>query len=401
MATLETKLAGEGDLDSIIRLREEQEAVKKSGGTTSHSDKPLVELQTKYLTALKTITDESSVARGKVAADTAKRLKVQELVLAKAGNVDGALAFRKAGEEFLAELAASGAVVESKAPRGEFLDDPRLSEFLVIKPLKPIEYSTERPPVVEKPFLIQGRWLENMTMPLAKQRIAESVVIGDRMKQKWPLIVVQPGTVWTGSGSIAIELSGANFVATGARFNKVFMSPDHATQFNFVDCVLDDCGFGKGGVWYGGDQAAKTYFKNCLVIKRFGERMNVTDNGIRAEKSVFQGIDFHSFRFRKNQPANYVNHEWLRLVNCRFVDCRVPLSILLLTRECVFENCTFLDDKNVPDDEEPITKAMEIIYYTRNSRGQFLNLPEKVKLTEKRDTDLKGVVIPTVSSFTL
>ncbi|RYD25768.1 MAG: hypothetical protein EOP87_23860, partial [Verrucomicrobiaceae bacterium] len=64
---LEKKLAAEGNLDLIVRLREEREAIKESGAPTAHADKELVALREKYLAARKVIRDELAAANAKVA----------------------------------------------------------------------------------------------------------------------------------------------------------------------------------------------------------------------------------------------------------------------------------------------------------------------------------------------
>ncbi len=104
---LEQKLAGAGDLDAIVRLREEREAVEKSSETTSHDDKPLVELREKYLAARQSIRDQADASRSDITKSFTLKLQVLETELAKAGNVDTALALRKEREQLLRGLTST------------------------------------------------------------------------------------------------------------------------------------------------------------------------------------------------------------------------------------------------------------------------------------------------------
>lgn len=104
---LEQKLAAAGDLDAIVRVREEREAVEKSSGTTSHEDKSLVELREKYLTARKSIHDETGAARRKITRDFTLKLQELETELTKAGDVETAITLRKERERLLLELAGT------------------------------------------------------------------------------------------------------------------------------------------------------------------------------------------------------------------------------------------------------------------------------------------------------
>ena len=265
-----------------------------------------------------------------------------------------------------------------------------------VKPLEAIEVPKDTPPDFKDAFDIKDRWLDPITVPARKERVHSAIVIGDRMKKKWPTMVIAPGNVWAGTKSGRLELSGGQFVARQCRFERLPIEVDHACRYFFLNCSFDDCRFGKGGVWYGGDLAGKYYFENCIIRKNFANPVNLVDTGFRIQTSVFDGIDLPSMNFRGKEPADYVNERWLRIVNCRFVKCTLPVSFLLLTRDCVYENCTFIEDA---EPMEALKKPIEINLYVKNSKSKIRAYPAFVALKEKPDTDLKDVVIPTASSL--
>lgn len=392
LAALETKLAAEGNLEAIVHLRQEREAVEKGQPSTTYPDKPLAELRDKYGVALKAIRDELAAARAKTVAAVTPKIREQESLLTKAGKVAEAVALRQEGERMVQELATG------IAPPIPEETSPAVSPALL--PLKAIDLPTDKPPLVEKPFSIKGRWLESLTTPAGRQRISEPIIMGDRGKKAWISVVIPPGSHWTGSKGQYIELSAGKVLASKSRFEEIFMAPDLACNFYFLNCAFDGCGFGKGGVWYGWDHAGKFYFENCIISKRFGKDMNIVDTGYRVQTSVFENIEFTPFRFRKKEPADYVNQPWLRIVNSRFVDCQVPVSVLLLTRDCIFENCTFVNDLEDAN-QEPFNKAIETVIYTRGCKSRITKMHEKVTLTERPDTELKGGVVPTAASLAI
>lgn len=387
---LEKKLATEGDLDAIVRLREEREAVTATAGTTTHADKPLAELREKYSAALKIIRTDLAGARAKITTELTQKLREQEGVLTKAGKVDEALALRKEGERLLLELSAGTGTEEVKLE-----DDPRSTAPVDLMPLEPITIPKGSPALNEKAFAIKGRWLESMTLPVAKRRIGEPIVIGDRMKKQWPSVVLSPGTVWSGSDGARLDVSAGNFLASKVRFESLPIAADLACKFYFQNCSFDDCAFGKGGVWYGSSQAAKFYFENCIVNKNLSREIDIVDHGFRAQTSVFQKVDFPPVSFRKKQPSDFLNHPWMRFVNCRFVDCKIPASFALLTRDCIFVNCSFEED----DKLAPATKPTDVVVYVSNCKWRITKLPANITLTQKPDTEWKGVQIPTVASL--
>ncbi len=384
---LEKKSAAAGNLDLVVRVREEMDAVRKDGSVTAHSDAPLVELRKVYRDLVDGVEGEARAARAKWVDVFEKGIKEREVEWTKAGRVDEALALRQERERLVLIYAPE------RAGEIAFADDPRSSVPVETRELPPIDVPDETPPVNERPFA-ERQWMESMTILTSKQRVREPVSAGDRGKHKRPLIVVSPGSIWTASGNGHVFLSFAQFVARESRFEKFPFVCDHASNYYFIGCEFDGSTIQRGGIWWGGALAAKFYLERCAFRKTFikGERMKTDDYGIRAQECVFEGVELPWVAFEKAQPADFVNERWLRFVRCRFIGCEVPASFLLLTRDCVFENCTFVNDGGEIMENEP--KAVEIVYYTENCKSRISGFPEVFRLIEKPVAELK-VTVPT------
>lgn len=403
---LEKKFRSEGDLDAVLRVREEREEVLKSGTTTAHTDKALVDLRAKYTSALAAIDQAQSAAHTKAMEQFRASLRGSESALVKDGKVEEAVALRQEGALLLEELdglakTAQAPAANTAAANADWQEDPRSRQRTDLKELPEMEIPSERPEEFDKAFLQKDRWLESITVPQVRQRVRENVVIGDRGKQAWPLVVVAPGSHWAGAGNTTIELSAGKIVAETGRFEKLIFLADLDCQYFFTRCIFDDCRFDKGGIWYGFEQAGKFYFKECLVRGAFsGNSINVVDHGFRAERTVFENVKFPNMLFRDKQPADYLNHRWLRLVHCRFVGCTLPLSFLSLTHECLFENCTFIDDpKPAKPGEEKVLKPIHLVIYVKDCRSRLGRLPENVTLEERPASDYQGPAIPTAAEL--
>ncbi len=301
---------------------------------------------------------------------------------------------------------------KAKPPGLEFPAARRMAAALVAMPLlfggvsaadEPrhnlplIDVPTEEPPVAEKPFGSK-EWMESMTIPVGRHRFREAVSIGDRGKHKRPLILIPAGSSWSGSGSGKTFISFGRMVARKSSFEKFRFESDHACESYFLQSQFDDCLFHRGGIWWGGLHPAKFYFENCLFSKGFmGPRMKVEDYGIRADRCVFVGVKFGEVKYEKHQPAKFVNERWFKFVNCRFVRCSLPSSVLLQTLDCVFEECTFVDDSESMAEVDEFT-PMEVSLYARNCRNRISKLPAELKLIEKPADEVPAGDIPTAEN---
>jgi hypothetical protein len=390
LKALEERVRSTGDLDAVIRVREEAESITKSGEATSHGDKGITDLREKYIVARSAIMKEANSARMKVVESLTRAVREKETALTKAGQVDEALAIRKEGEQMLLELSA-GLGNEGV----EFAEDSRATQATELTELKKINVPTTAPVLFEKPFEIKGTWLESMTLPPLKQRITEQVTLGDRGKKKWPTIVLPKGTVWSGRDT-RIFSSAAFIVATKSSFDRLSFLGDLASDFYFVNCSFDESTLNRGGGWWGWDQASKYYLENCVVSNSLATAWNVVDNGFRVRTSVFEKVELPTISFKDKEPANYLNHPWFKFENCRFVGCKVPSSFVLATRDCIFQDCVFVDDPGLKEGKKPIDV---VIYVAPGGRYDISKLPKNVTIIRRPDTEWKGGIIPTAQAL--
>ncbi|RYD22478.1 MAG: hypothetical protein EOP88_07930 [Verrucomicrobiaceae bacterium] len=391
---LEKTLAASGQLDAIVNLRAERDEVRKTGATTSHDDKPIADLRVKYLKSLEGIDTATKDARTKAVESLAKRIREQETALTKAGKVDEALNLRKEGERMMLEF-SGGAAADTVA----FADDPRSNALPNQKDLEIIKLPPEEPPVVENPFAIKGNWETSMTVPAMKQKVREPIVVGHRESNKWATIVISSHSIWSGAERGKVHQAAGNVIARKSRFESLELGADHASRYYFANCAFTNCTFPKVGWWHdGGWFWAKHYFENCYIKGSYADNLTIDYNGLRADTCVFEDVEFPTYRWGKHQPADFANDKWLKIVNSRFVKCKMPLSFLLLTRDCVFESCVVSDDINRGDDVE-ITKPLQIDMYVSNTQVRLNKRPPVVTINQKKYNEIK-VRVPTAASLT-
>lgn len=391
---LEKTLAASGKLDAILNVRNEKEEVRKTGGTTNHQDKELVDLREKYLKSLEVIDAGMKTSRAKVAEGISKKIREQEAVLTKSGKVDEALKLREQGGQLVLEM-SGGTAADAVA----FADDPRANSLPNLRDLEIIKLPPEEPPVAENPFAIKGNWETSMTVPTVKQKIREPIIVGHRENNKWATIVISPHSIWSGAERGKVHLAASNFIARKSRFEGLELGADHASRYYFANCAFTNCKFPKVGWWHDpGWFWAKHYFENCYIKGSYADNLTIEYNGLRADNCVFEDVEFPTYRWGKHQPADFANDKWLKIVNSRFVKCKIPLSFLLFTRDCIFENCVVSDDIDKWNDVE-ITKPLQIDMYVSNTQVRLNKRPPAVTINQKRYNEIK-VTVPTATSLT-
>jgi hypothetical protein len=69
--------------------------------------------------------------------------------------------------------------------------------------------------------------------------------------------------------------------------------------------------------------------------------------GMKLDGCTFHDVDFIPIGFKADAGAEAAK-DWLSIQNCRFINCRVPESFALATKNCVFEKCTFGELEEIP-----------------------------------------------------
>jgi hypothetical protein len=102
-----------------------------------------------------------------------------------------------------------------------------------------------------------------------------------------------------------------------------------------------------------------------VINGSFMRGWKVSEVGMKLDSCTLIDLDLGPVIFREDASAE-LTKGWLTIQNCRFIRCRVPESLALLTRNCVFEKCTF-----APAEEKLQTKApLQATLYIQDCTNQ-------------------------------
>jgi hypothetical protein len=82
--------------------------------------------------------------------------------------------------------------------------------------------------------------------------------------------------------------------------------------------------------------------------------------GMKLESCTLQDVDLSPIVFKEDAGVEAVK-DWVGIQNCRFINCRVPESFALATKNCVFEKCTF----GPPDEKLPVKTPLNAVIYVQ------------------------------------
>jgi len=127
-------------------------------------------------------------------------------------------------------------------------------------------------------------------------------------------------------------------------------------------------------------------FKNrptCLAALAAMLLVVVLIQPVRSETVELPTIKF------KGEPAARRKDQWLRVNRCHFRGCRVPLSFLMVTNDCLFTDCKFEDDRGAePEYKSPFT----VTFYTQGCTDSIRKKPDVVTLKNLSYTKLQTPV---------
>ncbi|MCW0218642.1 MAG: hypothetical protein OJI67_10000 [Prosthecobacter sp.] len=155
---------------------------------------------------------------------------------------------------------------------------------------------------------------------------------------------LEPATVTTPRGT---EISRADILideglwqAEGTKFAQTQLRIDLGGALVAYHSLFEDCTLSKGGVWFVKWHSSKWTFEDCVFTRQFISPLKINDIGIKAKNCTFYDVPLAIFQF-KEDTGSEVKNEWMQMENCRFINCDVPESFLLMTKNCVFDSCTF------------------------------------------------------------
>lgn len=192
------------------------------------------------------------------------------------------------------------------------------------------------------PFDTDRDWQGKVDIPPGRYQPKSKVILGamanpgDEKRQ--------PATVTSGKGT-AIEKADVLiyeglWTAQETRFASSKFKIDLGGALVASSCLFEDCTLGKGGAWFVRYNSSKWTLDQCVFTRQFISPMKVVDIGVKATHCTFYDVDFSEVQYREN-VAEELAREWMQIENCRFIRCKIPESFLLMTKNCVFDACTF------------------------------------------------------------
>lgn len=208
-----------------------------------------------------------------------------------------------------------------------------------------LEEEVSSVPAMREPLLNKAEWTGKLTIPAGTYQPLRRIDIGAPGKND-PTVQNQEqrGDVTSLPGmrieNVRFHLREGSWKAAGGWFRDVKITADLGGSFEARDSVFQDCVFYKEGAWYVAYFSSKWQFTNCVLAGSFMQHWKILDVGMKLDSCTLIDVDLAPLLFREDASAEVTN-EWVSLKNCRFINCQVPESFALATKNCVFEKCTF------------------------------------------------------------
>jgi hypothetical protein len=177
-------------------------------------------------------------------------------------------------------------------------------------------------------------WDTDIHFPAGGYRAAKAVNLSGDFK-----VTVDAGVFLDG---VDAQSSGAaqHWMVTEAFFRNVKIAGQLGVSLEASDSIFEGCQFSKGGAWFVDWWGSHWRFTNCVIARSlFPPTLDVANYSVIAKDCTFFEVKLPSIDLRKNY--DYFQGENLRMENCRFVQCVIPVTFLAATVNCVFEKCVF------------------------------------------------------------
>lgn len=364
LTALERDYSAKGALDPVLELQKEREFFEKSGETGGGSLDALRVIREKLQRDL--AANEASIAKTVEGLDEVYRTRLGQILVeqTKAGNIEEA----KAAKAIL-DGASSGQTTPLAAPSSGMRRAP---------------WSAPAP--AHESVFDGGVFLDPITLPQGTHRLRNKISIGVRKPApRFNDIYLLEGTKISCAegGEIFLTLGKGN--AFGVVFESAYVTGGLDADWRFINCAFDDTRFGKGDGWAAKHQASMWKFENCSIRRSFFPTWNTQDVGYNVESTTFEDVKFPDLEFRTEAGA-LANTENLRMKNCRFLSCELPLSVLITTDNCAFERCTFRDDAA----SIPITSPLSVKVYSSGGSNRLQAPPPLVKFEIRDLKEFRG-----------
>ncbi|MBE7497148.1 MAG: protein kinase [Verrucomicrobiaceae bacterium] len=238
--------------------------------------------------------------------------------------------------------------------------------------LAALEDQVSSVPEMKEIFLNKAEWTGKIAIPAGSYRPLRRISIGAPGATNPSANSTNVRCDVTSAPGMRIEntrfhaLEGS-WKAAGGHFRDVKITADLGGSFEARDSLFQDCQLAKEGPWYVAWFSSKWQFANCVITGGFMQNWKLGDVGMKLDSCTFHDVDFIPVAF-KEDAGKEVAMDWLSIQNCRFINCRVPESFALATKNCLFEKCTFGE----PEDKLPVKTALNAVIYVQDC----LNAPK-------------------------
>lgn len=238
--------------------------------------------------------------------------------------------------------------------------------------VKGFEDQASSVPEMKPLFVNRANWTGQVSIPPGRYAPIRRITVGaPGLRDPKAQYDEQRGDVTSQTGAhlenARFHLQEGSWKASGSLFRDVKITADLGGSFEAKDSLFQDCVFAKEGPWYIALFSSKWNFTNCVFTGSFMQNWKVGDVGMKLNGCTFNDVDFTSIQFKEDAGAE-VAKEWMKIEKCRFIKCRVPESLALATRDCVFVECTF----GTPEEKLPLKSELNTTLFLHDT----INMPQ-------------------------
>ncbi len=365
-----------GDLDNTLKARKEIERVKtdrtigKADFTGADKMRPVLEAEMKKIeAAYQTELNQLNLL-------FAEKLEALKVELTKQGKIEEALAVSD-------KIKSMGAV----SPAKSLPTAPPVAGNTPAAASEKISLRLVEDRVVDTVFSGNHHIHGTVKLEAGRHLLRKKVVIGDDKLEKTDpefqgSVTIPPGCFIEKE---EIYINQGDVTASGCLFSDMELSADLGGKFTLTDCLIEDVVFKKAGGWFMG-YSAKFEIRNSVLRKSYFTKWNKANIGVNITNSTFLDVKFEEIEYKEDAGVER-RDSWRNIENCRFINCEIPQSVLLITKNCVFEDCKFGRQERLPGK----TLSEVTLYYD----GYKPNPPEgtnNVEFKIEEATKLSGAV---------
>lgn len=311
-----------GDLDTLLAVMKELEAAKKDRAISNAESPQLNSFRTTLQTMLAGFDRARLNALKEADSVCIRKLADVRVTLTQAGNLPAAQAV---DQQIKSLENGNGATLPAKPQNQVSAATGKIGKLQ--------ERLDDDTPLEGLHVMTEGLYtLKKRVMVGKREDIGNERKFTDGTLRATPGAVVEGSSILVMSG--ALETRGSVFRHT------VLESEGHGTLI-LDKSLFDQCTFGKGGSLVQEYFSTKWVIKNSVFHGSFIRSWRVRHIGVQITNCTFHDVDFAPVEFVAD-AGDEVKREWMKITNCKFVNCRIPESLLIVTNDCVFENCTFV-----------------------------------------------------------